>query len=70
MMNSEDLGDFFRIPSDKRGLNYGLYFSEGSEFLSKGEDYNSHNAKRLNIKEIKKKLLELDFINSALREVN
>ncbi|MDB4048313.1 polysaccharide biosynthesis protein [Polaribacter sp.] len=43
MQKAEDMGDFYRIPSDNRNLNYNKYFVEGKKELSIVEDYNSHN---------------------------
>ncbi len=66
MAKAEDLGAFYRIPADVRDLNYGSYFTEGDPKASQIEDYNSHNTKRLNIKEIKTKLLEIDYVKEEL----
>ena len=52
MAVSEDLGDYFRVPSDNRDLNYAAYFSEGSSTVSTREDYNSHNTRRLTVPEM------------------
>lgn len=43
MQKAEDMGGFYRIPSDNRNLNYNKYFVEGKKELSAVEDYNSHN---------------------------
>ncbi len=51
-MSSEDLGDYFRIPSDNRDLNYNKYFSEGDAHISEVDDYHSHNTNRLNQDEL------------------
>jgi len=64
-----DLGDYFRVPSDNRDLNYGKFFDSGEIRLtqvSHGESYNSHNAPRIDIQEIKSLLLQLDFIKKKL----
>lgn len=63
---AEDLGDFFRVPADKRDLNYDKYFVEGNQRLKQVEDYNSHNTRVLNIEQIKAKLMELDIIKEEL----
>jgi UDP-N-acetylglucosamine 4,6-dehydratase/5-epimerase len=68
MMKAEDMGDFFRIPSDNRSLNYSSYFSEGEKELSSIEDYNSHNTEQKNIEGIKKLLLKLDFVQQAVKK--
>jgi UDP-glucose 4-epimerase len=63
---AEDMGGFFRVPADKRDLNYDKYFLEGEEELSTDREYNSHNTKRLNVEEVKEKLLELDYVQDEL----
>lgn len=65
-IHSEDMGNFFRIPADKRDLNYDKYFVEGNEKLSEEDEYNSHNTEILTISEIKEKLLQLDYIKEEL----
>jgi UDP-N-acetylglucosamine 4,6-dehydratase len=65
-IKAEDMGGFFRVPADKRDLNYDKYFVEGNVCLSTSEEYNSHNTYRLNVEEIKDKLLQLDYINNEL----
>lgn len=67
MVKAEDLGDFYRIPADTRDLNYGKYFEQGNMETSALEDYNSHNTRRLDIEEVKEKLLKLDYIQEELR---
>ncbi|RID84734.1 NAD-dependent epimerase/dehydratase family protein [Peribacillus asahii] len=64
---AQDLGGFYRVPADKRDLNYDKYFVEGSEELQQVEDYNSHNTERLSIEAIKDKLLNLDYIQGELK---
>lgn len=66
MVKAEDLGNFFRIQADTRDLNYKKYFSTGNTKTSELEDYNSHNTQRLNIKQVKEKLLQLDYIQQEL----
>lgn len=63
---AQDMGGFYRVPADNRDLNYDKYFTEGNEELQKIEDYNSHNTYRLNVEEIKEKLLQLDYIQDEL----
>src|SRR4051812_19235707 len=46
MARAEDLGDYYRIPADSRGLNYDKYFVEGETAISKIDDYTSHNTRR------------------------
>ncbi len=66
MAKADDLGDYYRIPADNRDLNYAQFFSEGEEKISQQEDYTSHNTERLNVDQIKKLLLKLDFIKEEL----
>lgn len=66
MAKADDLGDYYRIPADNRDLNYAQFFSEGEEKISKQEDYTSHNTERLNLEQVKKLLLKLDFIKEEL----
>ena len=66
MAKAIDMGDYYRIPCDTRDLNYDKYFTEGSECLSKIEDYHSHNTTRLAVEGMKKLLLRLRFIQEDL----
>lgn len=68
MAHAEDLGGYYRIPSDDRNLNYNKYFIEGEEKLSEAEDYHSHNTERLNVEQIKEKLLSLQLVRDELAE--
>jgi UDP-glucose 4-epimerase len=65
-----DMGNFYKIPSDKRDLNYDKYFVQGNENFNKIEDYNSHNTIKLSVQEIKVKLLSLDYVTDELRKWN
>jgi UDP-N-acetylglucosamine 4,6-dehydratase/5-epimerase len=62
MAKADDLGDYYRIPADNRDLNYGKYFTQGDEKISRVEEYTSHNTRRLNVEETKELLLKLSFI--------
>ena len=68
MQKANDMGDFYKVSSDDRDLNYGKYFSEGETSISNADDYHSHNTKRLDINELIEILLKLDFIKQALDE--
>ncbi len=67
---AEDLGGFYKVPADQRGLNYNKYFAEGNPEISIIEEYNSDNTTQLYIEEIKKTLLQLDYIQAELKEWN
>jgi UDP-N-acetylglucosamine 4,6-dehydratase len=69
MAKAQDLGEYFRIPSDNRDLNYAQYFSEGEMDIANFEDYTSHNTDHLNIFEIKQLLLSLKFIQQEISAV-
>ena len=62
MFVAEDQGDYYRIPSDNRDLNYSHYVEEGEQDLSTIEDYNSHNTERLDVTGMIQLLHKLDFI--------
>ncbi|WP_195516678.1 polysaccharide biosynthesis protein [Enterococcus dispar] len=64
---AKDMGGFYRVPADKRDLNYDKYFVDGDKKLSQDEEYNSDNTHRLTIDEIKEKLLELDIVQEELK---
>ena len=66
MAKAIDMGEYYRIPCDTRDLNYDKFFTEGSECLSKIEDYHSHNTTRLDVEGMKKLLLRLRFIQEDL----
>ncbi len=63
---AQDMGGFYRVPADKRDLNYEKYFVDGDQNLSSEDEYNSHNTERLNIEQIKEKLLKLDYVREQL----
>lgn len=67
-IKAEDMGNYFRVPADKRDLNYDKYFNEGSERLSIDVEYNSDNTERLNIEQIKDKLLTVEYVKKELEE--
>ena len=64
--NAIDLGNFYRVPMDKRGLNYEKYFSEGETQVSLLKDFNSNNTQLLSVEQVKEKLLTLAYIRDEL----
>ncbi len=66
MVKAINLDGFFQIPADNRDLNYDKYFDDGNIKISNIEDYNSNNTTRLNIAQVKEKLLQLDYIQEEL----
>lgn len=66
MLKAIDMGNFYRVPMDKRDLNYDKYFIEGDSKLYSVQGYSSSNTKHLNVDEVIEKLLELDYIKEEL----
>lgn len=66
MAHAKDMGGYYRIPADNRDLNYAKYFSDGEEVISHTDDYTSHNTNRLDVEQVKRMLLKLDFIKEEL----
>jgi len=67
MVRAEDMGNWYRIPSDSRDLNYDKYFSQGEKEISIMDDYTSHNTERLNKEQTVAILNRLDFVQKALK---
>ena len=61
-----DMGDFYRVPADNRGLNYDKYFKEGDEERNVLTEFNSNNTKLLNVEETKAKIASLQYIQEEL----
>ncbi|MCK1191810.1 polysaccharide biosynthesis protein [Streptococcus uberis] len=68
--NAIDMGEFYRVPSDKRGLNYDKFFTEGDTERIELTEFNSHNTQLLNIEETKEKISALSYIQNRLHEEN
>lgn len=68
MAKATDLKNFYQVPADNRDLNYGKYFENGEIISPELEDYNSHNTTRLNVEQVKEKLLSLEYIRKELKE--
>ena len=63
-----DMGNFYRVPCDKRDLNYNKYFVDGNEERTKLSEFNSNNTELLNIEEVKEKLMQLDYVKQELAD--
>ena len=63
---AEDMGQYYRVPSDDRDLNYAKYFVEGELEIAALDDYTSHNTERLDVEGVKRLLLKLDYIQGQL----
>lgn len=65
-----DMGNFYRVPADNRGLNYDKYFKDGDEKRNTLTEFNSNNTKRLNLEETKEKIASLEYIQNELMKMN
>ena len=65
--NAIDLGDFYRVPCDKRDLNYDKYFKDGDVERNPLTEFNSNNTELLSVEEVKEKLLSLQYIQDELK---
>lgn len=68
--NAIDLGNFYRVPCDKRDLNYDKYFKDGDVERNPLTEFNSSNTELLNVEQVKEKLLILKYIRDELEEWN
>ena len=66
--NAVDMGNFYRVPADNRGLNYDKYFSKGDEDRNPLTEFNSNNTELLNVEQVKEKLLSLQYIRDELNK--
>jgi len=64
--NAMDLGNFYRVPCDKRGLNYDKYFNDGDKARNHLTEFNSNNTQLLDVEQVKRKLLSLSYIREEL----
>ena len=65
-----DMGDFYRVPADNRGLNYDKYFKDGDDKRNTLTEFNSNNTRRLNLEETKATIAKLPYIQERLAEEN
>lgn len=66
--NAIDMGNFYRVPCDKRDLNYDKYFKDGDVERNPLTEFNSNNTDLLTVEQVKEKLLELQYIRDELAE--
>ena len=64
--NATDMGDFYRVPCDSRGLNYDKYFKDGDVQRNPLTEFNSNNTALLDVDQVKDKLLSLQYIRDEL----
>ena len=63
---AEDLGNFYRVPADNRGLNYDKFFKEGDEDRKTFTEFDSNNTRQLTVEETKEKIASLEYIQKEL----
>ena len=68
ILKAKDLGEYYKIPPDLRGMDYSKYFEKGKIEINNKQEYSSSNTKQLNIYELKKMLYELDYIKDCLKD--
>lgn len=61
-----DMGNFYRVPADNRGLNYDKFFKDGDAERNILTEFNSNNAQLLNVDQVKQKILSLQYIRDEL----
>ena len=66
--NAIDLGNFYRVPCDKRGLNYDKYFNNGDTERNPLTEFNSNNTQLLTVEETKAKIASLQYIQDELKK--
>ena len=64
-----DMGDFYRIPADNRGLNYDKYYDNGDVERNPLTEFNSNNTELLTVEQVKEKLLSLEYIQEELAQL-
>ena len=65
-INAIDMGDFYRVPCDKRDLNYDKYFNDGNIDRNSLSEFDSNNTELLTVEQVKEKLLNIDYIRDEL----
>jgi len=69
-IRSFDMGNYYKITPDVRSLYYSKYKESGEKEITSSEDFNSHNAERLDLHGMKEMLLKLPLVNQALEKKN
>ena len=65
-INAIDMGDFYRVPCDKRDLNYDKYFNDGNVDRNSLSEFDSNNTELLTVEQVKEKLLNIDYIREEI----
>lgn len=64
-----DMGNFYRVPADNRGLNYDKYFKDGDVERNTLTEFNSNNTELLNVEQVKEKIASLEYIQEELGKI-
>jgi len=67
---AEDFGNYFRVPSDNRDLNYSKYLEVGDIKITNSQEYHSHNTERMNIDETIKKIKSINYVIDIIEKIN
>ncbi len=68
--NAIDMGNFYRVPADKRGLNYDKYFNDGNVTRLQLSEFDSTNTELMTVEQVREKLLSLSYIQNELANWN
>ncbi len=69
-LRAQDMGNYFRVATDGRDLNYDKFMVDGEVITMADESYTSHNTRRLNVEQTVKKILTTDYVKAALEDEN
>lgn len=64
--NAIDMGNFYRVPSDNRSLNYDKFFKDGNVKRNTLSEFDSNNTELLTVEQVQQKLLFLEYIRNEL----
>ncbi|MBV4228022.1 polysaccharide biosynthesis protein [Parabacteroides distasonis] len=67
--NTIDMGNFYRVPCDKRGLNYDKYFTKGNVERNTLTEFNSNNTELLSVEQTVEKIASLSYIQEELKKI-
>ena len=70
LVRAEDMGEYFRVTPDERGLNYDKYLAAYGSITQKEEAYTSHNTRRLDVEDTMAKILTTDYVKEQMAERN
>jgi UDP-glucose 4-epimerase len=67
-LTADDMGDYFRVASDTRDLNYTRFFEEGDQDLTREHPYTSENTEQLDVDGMVELLMELEYMRKVLKQ--